>query len=714
MDHHAVTAAEQSMIRWFRTGVAVGMVVFLVVLTEGRPTILHWSPAGGYYDAQAESLLDGRLDIDPALLDIEGFESDGRTYMYQPPFPAVLRLPVAALTDAYQGRLGPLSMLLALLIAAAATGRILLAARRSMRADQFAGRVERSGAFVVGAVLAGGSVPVFLASRAWVYHESALWGMAWTLATLAALLGLRREPSWGRLALVGGAALCAVGSRASVGAGACAAIGLVAASTLVFDCSAPLRERLGRPDGTVPLLTAAAVPAFGYVALNLAKFGTVASIPFEGQAYTKLSPARQAMLEANDGTLFGLQFVPTTLLHYLRPAGVEWTSTFPFVDFRPPGGPVVGDVVFDAVDRAGSIPATLFALLLLGLAGVWAVVRGRTDDPWAWAAVVVGTAVGSATIIPFGYVAHRYLADAMPLLVVGATLGVQALAGAPRADMGDRRLGGLVVAGVAAVLVVASVWTNAGLATVYQRQYAPNVDPKLVAGLVDARLRVGDRPTVLQAEAVLPPAADTGDLAVVGDCEALYLWFGPDHGFVRPDGWIPVERTAAAGHVEVVVDPDDLRIGVRHALAVAPDAGPAVAWIRRDADGGIVAGIDRGDDRSVGRPVDPAGRTTFDVVLDPVVGEAAVRLGDEVLVRTLLFPRGLDIDPLVTGGSAGLPGYEAVTPGEVRRPAADLCRRVERTWAAGSRMRAWAAPVRTARRQRSAAGRRTSPGVTAS
>ena len=674
-----MTDAERSMSRAFRLGAAVGAVVFVLVLTGLRPTLLPWVPAGGYYDAQAHALLDGRLDIEPALLDIEGFESDGRTYMYQPLFPALLRLPVAAVTDDFAGRLGAVSMLVALLVATSATRRILVAARRSRRAHEPgepAAATERSLAFGLGLVVTGGSVPVFLASRAWVYHESALWGLAWTLAAVAALLAHRREPSWGRLGLVTLAASAAVGSRASVGAGACAAIGVLALARVLADRDGRWTTRLRGPDGTLALLAAAAVPAASYVALNLAKFGTVASIPFAGQAYTKLSPARQAMLEANDGTLFGLQFVPTTLLHYLRPLGVDWTATFPFVDFRRPGGPIVGDVTFDAVDRAGSIPSTLFVLLVPAAIGLWALVRRRVDDPAAWVAAIVGTAVGSATIIPFGYVAHRYLADAMPVLVVGAALGVQWVADALDAP---RRAGRVVRAGALAaggLLVVASVWTNAGLATVYQRQYAPNADPDLVAGLVDARLYVGERPAVRRTDRDLPPAGEPGDLVVVGDCRALYLWFGPDFGFVRPDGWIPVERTRAAGHVEIELDPSRLRAGPRYALAVAPDGGPAVAWIQRTPAGDVVAGVDRGDERSTGLAVAPAGRTTFDVVLDPLAGEAAVRLGDEVLVRTLLFPRGTDVDPLVTGGNAGLPGYDAATPLErVEEPGARLCRR---------------------------------------
>lgn len=670
-DRPVDTDGDRAMTRSFRLGAAVGLVAFLAVLTGLQPTLLQWSPAGGYYDAQAGALLDGRLDIDPALLDIEGFESGGRTYMYQPLFPALARVPVLAVTDSFTGRLGPLSMLVALLVAASATRRILGEARTSIRPGAPSTTVDRTLAFGFGVVLTGGSVPVFLASRGWVYHESAMWGMAWTLAAVAALLRHRRDPSWGQLALVALAATAAVGSRASVGAGAVAAVGLLAVVRLAERRGTLVRRRLAGPGGVVALVAAAAAPVAAYAGLNLAKFGTVASIPFANQAYSRLSPARQAMLEANDGTLFGLQFAPTTLWHYLRPTGIDVTATFPFVDFRPPGGPIIGDVVFDAVDRAGSVTTTLLVLLIPALLGLWVTARGHVGDRAGWAAVLTGSAVGSATIIPFGYVAHRYLADVMPLLVVAAALGVQWLV--PRIEpVRWVRIAGVAMA---MLLTAASVWVNAGLATVYQRQYAPNVAPDLVAGLVRARLAVGDPPRVVQGDS-LPATAATGDLAVVGDCEALYLWFGPDFGFLRPDAWIPVERTPAAGHLRLVLDADDLEPGVRYPVVVAPRAGPVVVWLERDRDGDVTAGIDDDSGRSVGRPVPPAGRTTLDVVLDPHIGEAAVRLGDQVLVRTLLFPRGSDVGDLSVGSNAGVDGYASQSPVRVPTGRADteLCR----------------------------------------
>lgn len=673
------TGAERAVTRSFRVGAAIGIALFLVVLTGARTTLLSWVPGGDFYDSQADSFLDGRLDIDAERLGIEAFGHDGKSYMYQPPWPALLRLPVAAATESYDGRLGQISMLLALLVALSATRRILVEARRALRLGT-ATRLERAVAFGFGLVVAAGSVPMFLASRAWVYHESAIWGMAWTLLAIALLLRHRASPTWGRLGAVFAATFGAVASRASVGAGACAALGLCAVATLVTDRERSLRERLTGPAGALSLLLVAAIPAASYAALNIAKFGTAASIPFEEQAFTDVSPSRQAMLEENGGTLFGPQFAPTTLVHYLRPlGGLDVTRQFPFVDFPAPGGPVVGDVTFDLVDRAASIPLSLPALFLGALLGLWALARRHPTDIVTWAAVAVGASVGSVTIIPFGFIAQRYLADTMPFLVLLGALGalsvVRSVAARPPRSRDPVRP---IAWALLLVLVPVSVVVNGGLATMYQRLYVPTHDPDLVRGLIDARTAVGANPTVLRAD-TLPPEARPQDVVVIGDCAAVYVWDGTPIGEFRADAWVPAERTEAAGHVRMRLAIDDLRPSTRHPLAVAPGAGPTVVWIERNVDGSVVSGITIGDETTVGLPVWPAGREDLDVVLDPFSGEATVRLGDERIVSGF-FPRGADVGGMQLGTSAGLDGYASTTPVETqgapgsRGDTGELCR----------------------------------------
>ena len=102
------------------------------------------------------------------------------------------------------------------------------------------------------------------------------------------------------------------------------------------------------------------------------------------------------MLAEAGGSLFGLRFAPTTLLHYLRPTGIRVVDHVPFVDFPPAGGPVVGDVTFDLVDHTTSIPVTMPAFVVAATLGAWALVLRRTTDPIGWAAVALGGLAGCA------------------------------------------------------------------------------------------------------------------------------------------------------------------------------------------------------------------------------------------------------------------------------------------------------------------------------
>ena len=68
-------------------------------------------------------------------------------------------------------------------------------------------------------LVATGSVMLFLASRAFVYHETELWGAALALAAYDAILGVLLEPSRRWIILAGIWASAAFLTRATVAPG---------------------------------------------------------------------------------------------------------------------------------------------------------------------------------------------------------------------------------------------------------------------------------------------------------------------------------------------------------------------------------------------------------------------------------------------------------------------------------------------------------------
>ena len=277
-----------------------------------------------FFDLQAHSLLQLRWNVPRNSIGLEAFELHGKTYMYWGPFPALLRLPIAAITDALDGRTGPVSMSVAFVFLMFFTGRLVSRIRPLVRGDAEVTRGERwaVGGFVF--AVGAGSVVVFLASRAWVYHEAELWGLTLALGAFGYMIDFANEPRRLTLLLAGGLTTLAVLTRGSSGLGPLLALTILLGALLV----PRLRSVVGlaeppRGQHLVVLCVAALViPVVLYCSINYAKFGSFFSVPWLAQL-SRILPENAAMLQGNDGTWFGLKFVPHNLLQYVRPDAIR-------------------------------------------------------------------------------------------------------------------------------------------------------------------------------------------------------------------------------------------------------------------------------------------------------------------------------------------------------------------------------------------------------
>jgi hypothetical protein len=644
------------------------------VVTTGTLDPLRWQRVGDFYDAQAHSLLHGHLTVDPAVLANEAFTLDGRSYMYQGPVPALLRMPIAAVFgNRFDGRLTQLSILLGLAVALWAVLALHWRVRGAVRGTVPVGRTEGLLAGVFMFLVAGGSALAFQASRAWVYDEAIVWGVALTLGALVQLLRYRQDGR-GLLActLLTTGALFA---RASVGVGPLLGLAMVAALALWSN-----RRHLGRAGRDVALPAVAALtPLVLYMALNLAKFGTLLSVPFADQRLSVIDPARQAFLRANGGTLFGLQFLPTTVLHYLRPDGLRLTSTFPFVDFPAIPGRVIGAVTFDLVDRSASAPASMPFFVLLGLVGGFAVLGWsyrRERRARGLGVVVLAAGASALTILPFGYVAERYLGDVMPLLVVTSAVGLQVVL---RSWRGWRE--GRVVIGGLLLLALATAWINIGLSLRYQREWSPDVAPAVLAGFAATQHDVADvvghgAPVVMTGASLPTSPVPAGTLFALGDCVALYRSDGLPVSTLKPTQWNPVEGSGSAGWFDVDATFPDRPAGTQMPILTLGQPGDRVVAVylrggrvRFDhvsADGSTQPG------RLVSSVADRTHRLR--ILADWRIHRLTVQLDDRVVLEDFIAPTpGVPVlAPTSTdGAAASFPG--SMLAHEVTAP---LCRRL--------------------------------------
>jgi hypothetical protein len=158
------------------------------------------------------------------------------------------------------------------------------------------------------------------------------------------------------------------------------------------------------------------------MALKVAKFGTAFGFSEAGQVWTQVNDHRRSFLAANGGSAFGAQFLPSTLLAYLQPSGIHFSTQFPFMSLPTTPARAVGHVVLDETYATASIPASMPLLFLLGCWGVVATIRhGPIRRSVALPLLLIATAAGSLGVLVFGYVTDRSWMTSRPSGSAGAT-----------------------------------------------------------------------------------------------------------------------------------------------------------------------------------------------------------------------------------------------------------------------------------------------------
>ncbi len=617
-------------------GTAVAAVGFLLLATGGRPWhLFDRGPfTSDFYDAQARALSRGHLDVPPAVASIEGFVHGGRVHLYYGIVPALVRLPVSALTHALDGRLVLVSMVGGVVVGCLAAARLLQRARDALGASVPARWWPWiSGGFAAAVGLA--SPLLWLSSRALVYHEAELWGAA------LAVLGFERVVVWWSSRrgsdLIGASAVAALAlsTRGSSGIGPALAIGGLA---LVVAWRRAWRE-------VALIAVAAAVPVVLYAVVNTLRFGAPFQVPFDRQVLNGFSATRRAALAANHDTLFGVKFLPTTILQYLRPDTVAPRALAPWLSWNGRAD-VVGGVTFDTIDRSASLPVVAPAFLAAAVIGVIAAVRRRL--PASWLIVLVAAAAAVVPTLTIAFIAQRYLADFVPVLVVGSCIGVPVAAewaAAPARGPGRRR----ALAVTTVVFLVVGATVNAGLAVLTRYVYllpttAERRDFVAAQYSLHERLGGGAPPDVEVVDA-LGAAGPDGRLAIVGDCDGLFRSDG--------DAWILIEQRAG-GSQRVVVE------GATPGPAVTGDG-----WhVELEDDGATRRIAYVGPTRIEGPPISGNAPVVVDVRADPTIPTVIVDVGGRRYLEAFLQPAG---------------GPVAAAPGWTSQPEpAPLCESLQR------------------------------------
>ncbi len=599
-DRPAHRSPEEAGRRRFTIAVVVGTAVVALPMLwllwdmwNGTVNPLRGVPYDNFYDLQARAMFHGRLNLPAGNMGIEAFVHDGRQYTYFGIFPSILRMPFLLVTHSLDGKMTGPSILLAWLCTSLFSSLMIWRLRILLRGEAPLGRAEAASYGGLMALILGGSVVLYLAATPFIYNEDFAWSVPLTVGSLFALLGVLERPSWGRVAASGVLVLCAALNRTPTGYACIIAAGLVAVWFALGRGGTEQRR------WTVPLLGVAGVPFLASCAVTYAKFGIPIGLPMADQVWASVNAHRRHFLAANGGKAFSFAFLPSTLWAYLQPFGLRLTSLFPFI--TPPTAPAaaLSGAVLDQTYPTASIPATMPLLFLLTCWGMVTAFRRKAIGQVRLTRIVVlAAAAGTAGVLLWGYISERYMADFMPLLIIGGAIGLIDVW--RRLDGRNRNARGRVL-GILALFVVYGIVANLAIAAWPLPQWSITQNARFVS--VQRALSFGYLPSTVRTGPVLPYWAPTGTLFAVNHCSGLYLSTGSNMKDVPGQQiqhytWMPVEQSPSFtrtigftfnktwnhftrpltlmtyGPASLVLRPD----GTRHARIVVEHSGTSINW----------------------------------------------------------------------------------------------------------------------------------------
>jgi hypothetical protein len=589
------------------TVIALAVALFWLISTSWRPWNL-FAEAGfsaDFYDEQARSFIRGRLAVRPEVPGPEGFLIDGNTYLYYGPFLAIVRVPLALFGDLFVGRMVRLSMLIALVVLGRWSARLAVAGRRVVRSAtthdaDTASDPDRDTWVIplfVGAVLF--SPALFASGWISVYHETEIWALALAVVSITLLaewaaggFADRRMLLWGS-----GAVLATTMTRAPIGLGLAMSLGLIGL-ILAWRSRSRASDPARRPDTWLPIAGGIA-PLAAYAAVNVAKFGTLFSVPGDRQLLSLTDPTRAAFFETTGGSFFSPHFLPTTLAQYLRPDTIRFERLVPGIRFGPLAENY-GSIDVETVTPASSLIVSATLLLALAIVGAISMLRHRA---MTWLTLVAGATIGAIPTFMIGFIANRYLIDMLPPLIAAGAVGVWIVARLDRTR---------AVKAIGVVLVVWGAWVNAALATWTLESKTPGFT-ELRSDIDRAVFGGGD--VGIEPTAPGSPVPRDGRVGIADGCAGVYI--------AEQGNWVALER--APGIFETSGTVTDVADGP---VRLAQTSAWTIDLLSLSVGGFAVVYSTPADPDVLTIPVESGLPVDYRIVTDPITGETFIEVAD--------------------------------------------------------------------------------------
>jgi hypothetical protein len=402
-----------SLHKHFIFAAALCSLGFYWLLCAGTPKLIYEDNFGSFYDFQAASILSGHLDVPYDCLQGEAFLVHGKYYGYFGILPGLLRIPFVAFGIALGclTRSFMLTYYVSTLIAAYSTLVLLI---RNRVANKRSPEAWMTWLLMLNIGL--GSSLIFLAGRAFVYHEAiisgvafCMWGIFWGAKSY-----LVRSVRYALFSLCFG--LCAVHCRPTIGLYSLTFTAL----TCVVSACPYLRHKFDITAAKFLGISALAVLAFlTFNALSYAKFGTIEGMPLKFNMEFLGDPGRIARIH---GSIAHFSNIPTNLHAYFLSFNATFEKHFPFIEDH--SQEILPGAIYDMNEHILALPYTMPGLVLMAVSAVLAVsfcgdpMRGLTFIALVSAIPFVGALL--VTVVS----SQRYTADFIPLLSALAAIAL--------------------------------------------------------------------------------------------------------------------------------------------------------------------------------------------------------------------------------------------------------------------------------------------------
>jgi hypothetical protein len=429
-------------------------------------------PLERFYDAQATSLLHGRIDVPPEGIGSEAFIHNGKSYGYFGPTPALARLPLNLLFPGLEERWNRLSMISASVLIIWMLVLLLRRLEELLPVNQGSQLRDMLGAALILAV-AIGSTNFPLSAEAKVYEEAIAWGSVLTLTSTVCMISYLMRPSRVWLVLGCSTAFFAFFARVSSGAGAISALAVMDVALLM---PMPWLKRFLRIDGLpnpreaiLAFSVTVALTVALWCGLNYWKFGNpFVSLPVKMAISYRPGPE-------SPESLFSFSNLPATVWAYGSPSNIRFVRRFPWVDFahvertyvaaKFPGSHI------GRIEPFASLSGTMPELLLAALAGT-ILCLGKFRKEFALIrAPLIGVLISSCLLFTWGLITYRYLHDMVPWLALGSAIAIAWIT-----TVKSKRIR-LAAASVFIFGVTYSVCVNFWLGILQDRYYAASTEP---------------------------------------------------------------------------------------------------------------------------------------------------------------------------------------------------------------------------------------------